>query len=163
MAPIGIHKKLKAVGNALGKGLSWVNTNVLKPLAPIAKFGMEALGAPSWAGNIYDGVTNIIDKGSKWLGYEPDDTVKNGIETVTDVVLDTQRTKDERKYFKKNDPPLQRPLGIAPKHVRDDLKHAEEIRHLNNVKTADWDNSEDEDSSEAEPVSYDDTESYSEE
>lgn len=98
MAPVGFYKKLKTVASSLGKGLSWVNENIAKPLGGLVKSGMEMLGAPEWAGKIYDTATNGISYLSNKLGYQPNNRVGELMEDVVDIGLDTQRSDKEKKY-----------------------------------------------------------------
>lgn len=101
MAPLGFHKKLKQVGQALGKGISWVNTNIAKPLQGVVEVATDVMGGPSIIPKIYNGVTNGIEMLSKKLGYDPDSTVREKIvDPGIDIMKDTQRLPRDRKYFK---------------------------------------------------------------
>ena len=101
MAPIGFHKKLKQIGQALGKGISWVNTNIAKPLQGVVEVATDVMGGPSIIPKIYNGVTNGIEYVSKKLGYDPDATVRDTIvEPGKEMFIDTQRLPSERNNNK---------------------------------------------------------------
>ena len=59
----GFLKRLKKVKDVIGKGASWINTNIIKPLNPIVD---TALGMIPGAGPalklVKDGVQNYLDK-----------------------------------------------------------------------------------------------------
>lgn len=98
MVSVGFYKKLKTVAASLGKGLAWVNENIAKPLSGIVKGGMELLGAPEWAGKVYDTATNGISYLSNKLGYQPNNKVGEIVDSVVDIGLDTQRSDKDKKY-----------------------------------------------------------------
>lgn len=101
MAPLGFHKKLKKVGEALGKGISWVNTNIAKPLQGVVETATDLMGGPSWIPKVYNGITNGIEYVSEKLGYKPEETVKEKIvQPVKEWFEDTQRLPSERKNKK---------------------------------------------------------------
>ena len=101
MAPIGFHKKLKQIGQALGKGISWVNTNIAKPLQGVVEVATDVMGGPSIVPKIYNGVTNGIEMLSKKLGYDPDSTIRDSIiEPGKEIFRDTQILPSDRKNKK---------------------------------------------------------------
>lgn len=99
----GFLKKLKKVGNLIGKGASWVNNNIVKPLKPIINQGVSfaagAAGVPM-VGNV---INSAIDAGSKWLddnyGTESNKQIQKITKYGGDILLDTQRSKNDQKYI----------------------------------------------------------------
>lgn len=99
----GIFKKLKKVGNLLGKGASWVNNNIVKPMKPLINqgisFGASALGVPM-AG---DALNSALDIGSNWLddkfGSKSNKQIQNAARFGADLLMDTQRSKNDKKYI----------------------------------------------------------------
>ena len=98
----GIFKKIKAVaktiGSKLGKAASWLNENVLKPAGKVVKPLLNVVDKTGIGSKIYDGVTKVIDYGNDYYGYTPDDSYANTTEFLTDVALDSQRSKKDKKY-----------------------------------------------------------------
>ncbi|WP_458453520.1 hypothetical protein [Methanobrevibacter sp.] len=95
----GIFKKLKKVGNLIGKGASWVNKNIIKPLNPVIDTALDFVPG----GSAIKTAKNFVTKGLDYLGdnvYNTQtnqrigDTVRYG----ADVLLDTQRAPKDRKY-----------------------------------------------------------------
>lgn len=90
----GFLKKLKKVGQLIGKGASWVNENVVKPLRPVINTALDMTG--------FGAAKPILDIGSNWLdsnfGTKPDKTFQKGIEIGKDIFLDTQRAPSQKKY-----------------------------------------------------------------
>ena len=58
---IGWLKRAKKIKDIIGKGASWVNTNIIKPALPVAKKVLEATG--------YGSIGNIIEKGSDLVDF----------------------------------------------------------------------------------------------
>ena len=91
----GFLKKLKKVGQLVGKGASWVNENVVKPLRPVIDTALDMTGY----GSI---VKPILNAGSNWLDSnfktEQNDAIKTGITFGKDLFLDTQRAPTQKKY-----------------------------------------------------------------
>ena len=92
----GFLKKLKKVGQLVGKGVGMVNDNIIKPLRPVIDTGLDMFGFGG-AKKVLDGASNLIDQFS---GYKPssDDKLKKIIGVGTDFVLDTQRAPSDKKY-----------------------------------------------------------------
>ena len=99
----GFLKKLKKVGNIIGKGVSWVNKNIVKPLNPIIDTALDFIPY----GNVAKGIKNTISNGIESLGNKlyntkNNNTIQNLVRTGADVLLDTQRSNQDRKYFSGN-------------------------------------------------------------
>ena len=98
----GVWKKIKQVGKTIGKGLGkaavWVNDNLYKPGKDLLNPVFDMIDGTGTLHRVADGVSRIIDYGAEKLGYSPDDSFAPLTETVTDVVLDTQRTGKDKKY-----------------------------------------------------------------
>ena len=98
----GVWKKIKAfaktTGQKIGKAASWLNENVLKPAGKVIKPVIDIIDPTGLGTKIYDGVTKVIDYGNEHYGYTPDDSFANTTEFIGDVVMDTQRTKEDKKY-----------------------------------------------------------------
>ena len=94
----GFLKKLKKLGNLVGKGASWVNKNIIKPLNPVIDTALDFIPY----GNVVKGVKNTVTKGLDALDniYQTQDNkrIQNLVATGADVVLDTQRSKQDKKY-----------------------------------------------------------------
>ena len=90
-------KKLKKVGQLIGKGVGWVNENVVKPLRPVIDTGLDMFGLGG-AKKVLDGASNFIDQ---YSGYKPSsssNTFKNIIAGTADFALDSQRAPSDKKY-----------------------------------------------------------------
>ena len=98
----GIWKKVKRVaktiGNKFGKALSWANENIFKPGGGYIKPIIEVFDPSGLGSRIYDGVTNVISNVSDRLGYKPEGTWAPVTQQIGDVMMDTQRIGDEKKY-----------------------------------------------------------------
>ena len=91
----GFLKKLKKVGQLVGKGAGWVNSNIVKPLRPVIDTALDMTGFGSVA-------KPILDVGSNWLddnfGTKPNKKFLKGVEFGSDLFLDTQRAPEQKKY-----------------------------------------------------------------
>lgn len=98
----GIWKKIKQVGKTIGKGLgkaaSWVNENIYKPGKDLFHPVFEMIDNSGTLNKIADGVSRVIDYGAEKLGYVPDNSFAPLTETASDMILDTQRSKKDKKY-----------------------------------------------------------------
>ena len=103
----GFLKKLKKIGNLIGKGASWVNNNIVKPLKPIINQGVSfaagAMGVPM----VGTAINSAIDAGSNWLDENFNTPTNKNIQKIVgygaDLALDTQRPQQDRKYLNFND------------------------------------------------------------
>ena len=97
----GFLKRLKKLKDFVGKGVSWLNTNVVKPLLPTVKKVMELSG--------YENVNKYIDGGSQFVdnllqdgGYDINKV--NGpyiapyVDKTIDLLMDTQRAPQDKRY-----------------------------------------------------------------
>lgn len=91
----GILKKLKKVGKLIGKGASWVNNNIVKPLRPVIDTALDFVPGGKIIEPILDGASNWLDKNFQTT---PNRRIKDGVRFGADVLLDTQRSKQDRKY-----------------------------------------------------------------
>ena len=95
-------KKLKKVGSFLGKGASWINKNVIKPLNPIIDTALDFIPVPGVGGAIKS-VKNMASKGLDYLDEKVFKTGENKqiqdiVNKGADMLLDTQRAPRDRKY-----------------------------------------------------------------
>lgn len=100
----GFLKKLKKIGNVIGKGATWVNKNILKPLNPILDTALDFVPG----GGIIKGVKNGISKGLDFVddafyNTKENKQIQNIVSTGADVLLDTQRAPRDRKYIRYDD------------------------------------------------------------
>ena len=99
---VGWLKKLKKIGDTIGKGASWVNNNIVKPMKPLIRngvnFATSALGVPG-VGSI---INTALDYGSDLLdskyGTSSNKKITNISNVVGDYLEDTQRSPSKRKY-----------------------------------------------------------------
>ena len=90
-------KKLKKVKDLIGSGASWVNKNVIKPLRPYIDTGLDMIGAP-WAKKIVDVGSNFIDEWDRKDGRNTNTTAAPYIQRGVDMIMDTQRSEEDKKY-----------------------------------------------------------------
>ena len=139
----GIWKKVKrvakTVGNKFGKALSWANENIFKPGGGYIKPVINMFDPSGLGSRIYDGVTNVISTVSDRLGYKPEGTWAPVTQQIGDVIQDTQRYGDEKKYKD----PFQTATKInnAVRDSVDSYKTRKELKNSIN-KTNDWSNVE---------------------
>jgi hypothetical protein len=90
-------KKLKKVGQLIGKGVGWVNDNIVKPLRPVIDTALDMTGYGSVAKPILNAGSSFIDK---YSGRTPqqDMRIVGAVQDIADYALDTQRAPAERKY-----------------------------------------------------------------
>ena len=139
----GVWKKIKRVaktiGNKFGKALAWANENILKPGKKYAAPLIDMIDSSGKVNKVIDGVSNTIDKVSDHYGYKADDSWAKVTDTVGDIITDTQRSPNERKY--------KDPFQTATKinnAVRDSVDTYKSRKDLKNTinKTNDWSNVE---------------------
>ena len=98
----GFLKKLKKIGNLIGKGASWVNDNVVKPLKPIINQGVSFAAGAAGVPMLGNAINTAIDAGSNWLdenfGSKPNKQIQDAFKFGADFALDTQRSQQDRKY-----------------------------------------------------------------
>ena len=88
----GIFKKLKKIGNLIGKGASWVNQNIIKPLNPIIDTALDFVPG----GGAIKTAKNVVSKGLDFLGdnvynTQTDNRIGDTVRYGADFLLDTQR------------------------------------------------------------------------
>lgn len=92
----GFLKKLKKVGQLIGKGASWVNNNIVKPLNPVIDTALDFVPGGGMLKNVKDAASNAIDR---YLPSAPTNKrIQQAVKFGADVALDTQRSKQDRKY-----------------------------------------------------------------
>ena len=101
----GFLKKLKKVGNLIGKGITWANKNIVKPLNPIIDTALDFVPG----GGIIKNVKNTITTGIDYLDdtfykTKGDNRIQNYVKKGADVLLDTQRSRQDQKYLKYFEP-----------------------------------------------------------
>lgn len=98
----GVWKKIKRVaktiGNKFGKALAWANENILKPGKKYVTPLLDMVDQTGYGKKIYDGVSKTIDKVSDHYGYKADGSWAGVTDAVGDIVMDTQRAPNEKKY-----------------------------------------------------------------
>ena len=107
-------KRAKKIKDVVGKGASWLNTNIVKPALPVAKKVLEATG--------YGTIGNFIEKGSD----------------LVDNVLEKQGYKaknDIGKYVKFGSEYLYAQRAQDAKHPYDTQKLPSERKKHSRVKT----------------------------
>ena len=122
----GFLKKLKKIGDMIGKGASWVNKNIIKPLNPVIDTALDFVPG----GSAIKTVKNFASKGLDYLddnfyNTEEDDTVQQYVKTGADVILDTQRSKKDQKYLKNI------PFGGIPNPLNNPLRKFIEPNYIN--------------------------------
>ena len=154
----GVWKKIKQVGKTIGKGLGkaavWVNDNLYKPGKDLLNPVFDMIDGTGTLHRVADGVSRIIDYGAEKLGYTADDSFAPLTETVTDVVMDTQRTSKDKKYKDPFDTAIQINEKIHDA-VRDYDSYRRVKNGLNRYNTYEDDYEDDEDWSD-----YSDSEYY---
>ena len=93
----GFLKKLKKVKDLIGTGASWINKNVVKPLRPYIDTGLDMIGAP-WAKKIVDVGSNFIDEWDRRDGRTTSGGAAPYIQRGVDMLMDTQRSEEDKKY-----------------------------------------------------------------
>lgn len=91
----GFLKKLKKIGNLIGKGASWVNTNIVKPLRPMIDTALDMTGLGSVAKPALNVASNWLDNN---FGSSQNKQVQDATRLGADLFLDTQRPSSQRKY-----------------------------------------------------------------
>lgn len=90
-------KRAKKIKDIVGKGASWLNTNIVKPALPVAKKVLEATG--------YGSIGNFIEKGSDLLdnvlekqGYKAKNDIGKYVKFGSEYLYDTQKLPSQRKH-----------------------------------------------------------------
>ena len=95
----GFLKKLKQIGNLIGKGASWVNKNIVKPLNPIIDTALDFVPGGGIIKTVKDGVSRGLDYvDEKFYNTQTDNRIQDAVRWGADVALDTQRAPAERRY-----------------------------------------------------------------
>lgn len=90
----GYLKTLKKMKDFFGKGLSWVNNNIIKPLRPTIDTALDMTGYGNIGKKVLDYGSQFVDN----LGYKTNNKPGNYIRQGADFLLDTQRSSQDRKY-----------------------------------------------------------------
>ena len=98
----GFLKKLKKVGQLIGKGAGWVNSNIVKPLKPLINQGISFATSAAGLPMVGTAINAALDAGSNWLDSKYGNNSNKQIQDVTrfgaDLLLDTQRAPSQKKY-----------------------------------------------------------------
>lgn len=96
----GFLKKLKNIGNLIGKGANWVNKNIIKPLNPIIDTALDFIPYGNTIKHVKNTVTKGLDLLDNWDDFRttPNRKVQRMVETGGDIFLDTQRSNKDKKY-----------------------------------------------------------------
>ena len=93
----GFLKKLKKLGGLIGKGISWVNNNIVKPLNPVIDTALDFIPGGGVIKKVKDFASNAADR---LLPSAPENKqVQEAAKLGADVLLDTQRGPKDRKYI----------------------------------------------------------------
>lgn len=98
----GYLKTLKKMKDFFGKGLTWVNNNIVKPLKPIINNALEMTPYGDIGKIALETGSNLIDN----FGYNNDPNVGYNnfgkvVEQTSDIIMDSQRAPRDRKYNQK--------------------------------------------------------------
>lgn len=98
----GFLKKLKKIGQLIGKGAGWVNENVVKPLKPIINQGINFATGAAGVPMLGTAINSAIDAGTNWIdstfGGKSNKQIQDVTRFGTDLLLDTQRAPSQKKY-----------------------------------------------------------------
>lgn len=98
----GFLKKLKKIGQLVGKGAGWVNENIVKPLKPFINQGINFAAGAAGVPMLGTAVNSAIDVGSNWIdstfGGKSNKHIKDVTRFGSDILLDTQRAPSQKKY-----------------------------------------------------------------
>ena len=90
----GIFKKLK---NIFKTGAKWINNNIVKPLNPIIDTALDFIPGGGVAKTIKNSVSGFVDMIPGQT--EENEDVQRYVQQGVDVLLDTQRSPNERRYL----------------------------------------------------------------
>lgn len=95
----GFLKRLKNLKDFVGKGASFINDNIVKPLRPIVDTALDMTGFGA-VKPILDMGSNFIDEtfGNSASTMHNNNRFKKGIELGADIFMDTQRAPKDKKY-----------------------------------------------------------------
>lgn len=119
----GFLKKLKKIGGLIGKGASWINKNIVKPLNPVIDTVLDFVPGGGVIKTAKNFVSNAVD--NFLPAAEENKQVQDIARFGADVALDTQRGPQDRKYIRYDDeeeyyqppprksyrPPFGQPIG----------------------------------------------------
>ena len=104
----GILKKLKKVGNLLGKGASWINNNIVKPMKPLINQGISFAAGAAGVPMLAPAINSAIDAGSNWLdnkyGTQSNEKYKNIARYGADLLMDSQRLPSDDLNYDYDEP-----------------------------------------------------------
>ena len=93
----GILKRMKKLKDFVGKGASWINNNVVKPLRPVIDTGLDIMNLSPMK-KVIDVGSGLVDKWDEYDGRKTNIKPRQYIEQGMDYLMDSQRTPSERKY-----------------------------------------------------------------
>jgi hypothetical protein len=155
----GIWKKIKQVGKTIGKGLgkaaTWVNDNIYKPGKDLFHPVFDMIDDTGTLNKFADGISKVIDYGAQKLGYNSDDSFGQLTETVSDVIMDTQRTGKDKKYKD----PFETAIHINEK-INDTINDYNTYRRIKNGQSRQFVYDYSDDYSDSSDDDYSDSEYY---
>ena len=93
----GFLKRLKKIKDLIGKGASWVNNNIVKPLNPIIDTALDFVPGGSVIKTVKNVAGNYLDN---TYGTKQDDRVAGFVKHSGNYLLDTQRTPYEKGEYR---------------------------------------------------------------
>lgn len=93
----GYLKRLKNLNDFVGKGAAWLNTNIIKPLKPLIKQGIEMAGYGQYS-NLIDTASDVVDNYARNKNLKISPNFGKYVSDGLDIALDTQRSNNDRKY-----------------------------------------------------------------
>ena len=96
----GFLKKLKKIGQLVGKGASWVNKNIVKPLNPVIDTALEFVPGGSAIKSVKDAASKGLDYlDENYFNTPSNQRMQRIVAQGADMMLDTQRSRQDRKYL----------------------------------------------------------------
>ena len=90
-------KRAKKIKDVVGKGASWLNTNIVKPALPVAKKVLEATGYGS-IGNIIEKGSDLVDNVLEKQGYKAKNDIGKYVKFGSEYLYDKQKLPSQRKH-----------------------------------------------------------------
>lgn len=98
----GYLKRLKNLSDFVGKGVAWLNTNIVKPLKPLIKEGIDMAGYGQYT-NLIDTASDVVDNYARNKNLKISPSFGRYVSDGLNLAMETQRTPSERakpKYSK---------------------------------------------------------------
>ena len=97
----GFLKRLKNLKDYVGKGLSWVNKNIVKPLNPIIDTALDFVPGGGTIKTVKNMASNYLDQ--KYQDTRSNPQLQQFVRRGADMLLDTQRGPNDRRYIAYDD------------------------------------------------------------